>query len=105
MPYKSDKVRIAGTRFDLRRKLTEEQVRSVSKLGAEGMSQRELARMFGVSKSLIQYILHPSPRNAVAARSTEYCNAAKRRHRARKHELYKSGALEEILRAIERHVK
>ena len=57
MPYKSEKVKIAGTQFDLRRKLSPEQVRAVSILSSQGYSQRQLATMFGCSKSTIQHIL------------------------------------------------
>lgn len=92
MPFKSEKVQIAGTKFDLRRKLSEDQVKAVSILSSQGYSQRQLARMFGVSKSLIQHILHPAPRRAAIARPKEYWTEAKRRYRARKQSLYKSGA-------------
>lgn len=93
MPYKSEKVKIAGTQFDLRRKLSPEQVRAVSILSSQGYSQRQLATMFGCSKSTIQHILHPAPRRAVFSRPTEYWTEAKRRYRARKQQLFKSGAL------------
>ena len=59
MPYKSEKVKIAGTQFDLRRKLSPEQVRAVSILSSQGYSQRQLATMFGCSKSTIFFTLRP----------------------------------------------
>ena len=104
MPYKSEKVKIAGTKYDLRRKLSEDQVKAVAILSAKGYSQRQLAKMFGVSKSLIQHIQHPKLRRVAASRPTEYWNEAKRRYRARKQELYKSGALNKKKRATKRIV-
>lgn len=99
MPYKSEKVKIAGTQFDLRRKLSPEQVRAVSILSSQGYSQRQLATMFGCSKSTIQHILHPASRRTAFSRPTEYWNEAKRRYRARKQQLFKSGALTKKRRA------
>lgn len=94
MPYKSERVRIAGTQYDLRRKLTDDQIRAVSILSAQGYSQRDLAKMFGCSKGTIQNILRPCPRGPQIKRDREYWTEAKRRYRTRKQSLYKSGALE-----------
>jgi transposase len=99
MPFKSEKVKLAGTKYDLRRKLSDEQVRAVSILSAQGYSYRQLATMFGCSKSTIQNILHPFKRAAQKVRPTEYWTEAKRRYRARKNQLYKSGALTKKRRA------
>lgn len=60
MPYKSEKIKIAGSQFDRRRKLTEAQkvyIRCLHK--EEQLSQRALASMFGVSRRLITFILNP----------------------------------------------
>ena len=60
MPYKSEKIKIEGTKLDRRRKLTESQKDDVRRLREEeGLSQRQLAAMFGVSRRLITYILDP----------------------------------------------
>lgn len=93
MPFKSERVRIAGTQYDLRRKLSDEQVRAVSILSSQGYSQRQLAKMFGCSKGTIQNILNPGKRSPQVKRPTEYWTEAKRRYRARKQRLFKSGQL------------
>lgn len=60
MPYKSEKIKIEGTKLDRRRKLTEDQKAYIRWLREEeGLSQRKLAAMFGVSRRLITYILDP----------------------------------------------
>jgi ribosome-binding protein aMBF1 (putative translation factor) len=60
MPYKSEKIKIEGTKLDRRRKLTEDQKEYIRWLREEeGLSQRKLATMFGVSRRLITYIIDP----------------------------------------------
>lgn len=60
MPYKSEKIKIEGTQYDRRRKLTEDQKAYIRWLREEeGLSQRKLAAMFGVSRRLITYIIDP----------------------------------------------
>lgn len=60
MPYKSEKIKIEGTKLDRRRKLTEDQKDYIRWLREEeGLSQRKLAAMFGVSRRLITFILDP----------------------------------------------
>ena len=60
MPYKSEKIRIAGTKYDRRRKLTDEQKKYIRWLSEEEkLSQRKLAAMFDVSRRLITFILDP----------------------------------------------
>lgn len=60
MPYKSEKIKIEGTKLDRRRKLTEDQKEYIRWLREEeGLSQRKLAAMFGVSRRLITFILDP----------------------------------------------
>lgn len=93
MPYKSEKVRISGTKYDLRRKLSDEQKRAISILSSQGFSQRELARMFGCSKRTVQNLLHPAKRSVQPKRDSRYWTEAKRRYRSRKEELFRSGAL------------
>lgn len=93
MPFKSEKITIAGTQYDQRRKLSDEQVKAIVILSAQGYSQRQLARMFGCSKGSIQNILHPQKRYPQKSRETAYWTEAKRRYRMRKQMLYKAGAL------------
>ena len=60
MPFKSEKIIIAGSKFDRRIKLTEEQRVDIVRLREEeNLSYSKLATMFGVSKRLIQFILKP----------------------------------------------
>lgn len=60
MPYKSEKIPIAGTQYDRRRKLTEEQRVYIRWLHEEEqLSYNKLAKMFHVSKRLIQFVCHP----------------------------------------------
>ena len=56
MPYKSEKIIIAGSKFDRRIKLTDQQREEIMK---SNLSQRKLAEMYGVSRRLIQFIKHP----------------------------------------------
>lgn len=64
MPYKSEKCKIEGTQYDRRIKLSKDDKETIVKLSAEGESQRSLARMFGVSRRLIQFIIDPSKMEA-----------------------------------------
>ncbi len=57
MPYKSSKINIANTSYDRRVKLTNEQKEEVVALHNSGWSQRKLAKEFGVSRSLIVFII------------------------------------------------
>ena len=81
MPYKSESIPIAGTKLDQRRKLSNEQREAVKILADKEYSQRKLAEMFNVSKSLIQSILNPQRRAAQKKRSTAYWTEAKRKYR------------------------
>lgn len=93
MPYKSEKIPIAGTKHDGRRKLSEEQKQAVIILHKKGYSFRKLAEMFGVSKWLIQSIISPPVRCKAKKYSTEYYTEAKRRYRLKKQELFRNGEL------------
>ena len=57
MPYKSDKCIIQGTKYDRRRKLTTAQRDQIAAM--VGVSTREIARRFGISRRLVQFIQHP----------------------------------------------
>lgn len=60
MPYKSEKAKIAGTKHDRRRKLTNEQKAEIKTLYETGeYSQRELARQYGVSRRLVVFCIYP----------------------------------------------
>lgn len=72
MPYKSEKIKIAGTKHDRRRKLTEDQKQYIRWLREEEkLSQRKLAAMFGVSRRLITFILDPDKEKSNKARLKE----------------------------------
>jgi len=60
MPYKSEKIRLEGTKYDRRRKLSDEQreeIRTIRRLYET--SYIKIARMYNVSKSLVIYICNP----------------------------------------------
>lgn len=72
MPYKSEKIKIEGTKLDRRRKLTEDQKDYIRWLREEeGLSQRKLAAMFGVSRRLITFILDPEKEKSNKARGKQ----------------------------------
>lgn len=93
MPYKSEKIKIAGTKFDKRKKLTYDQVRAIRQLKKYGYSFRQLAARFEVSKWTIQNIVHPQNRSKPKKRPTSYWTEKKREYRQRKQRLYKSGEI------------
>ena len=93
MPYKSEKINIAGTKFDKRRKLSHSQVRVIIQLKRYGFSYRQLAAKFGVSKWTIQNIIKPQNRQKALKRPTSYWTEKKRQYRQRKQKLYKSGEI------------
>lgn len=59
MPYISSSIKIAGTKNDRRVKLTEKDKQEILR-NPEGLSQRKLALMYGVSRRTIQFILDPA---------------------------------------------
>ena len=108
MPYKSEKIVISNTKYDRRMKLTDsDKERIVQLRNEEGLSQRKLAALFGVSRRLIQFIIDP----VKAAKNKERLKEAKvkglykyskeewasvqREHRRYKHKLYKEGRIHE----------
>lgn len=58
MPYKSEKIKIAGSKYDRRIKLTPEQKKEIHE-NPLNLSQRALAKEYGVSRRTIQFILDP----------------------------------------------
>ncbi|WP_368127640.1 hypothetical protein, partial [Bacteroides stercoris] len=60
MPYRSTGITICGTRYDRRQKLTPEQRAEIfHRYMTEDVSQRQLAREYGVSRRLITFIVNP----------------------------------------------
>ena len=59
MPYLSEKIKIAGTKFDRRIKLTEEQKKEIKELSSAGLSQRKIAAIYKVDRRLISFIVNP----------------------------------------------
>ena len=60
MPYRSTGLTICGTRYDRRQKLTPEQRAEIfHRYMTEDVSQRRLAREYGVSRRLITFIVNP----------------------------------------------
>lgn len=103
MPYKSDKALIQGTKYDRRRKLTDDDKADIIKLSAE-LSIHQLAKNFGVSRRLVQFILYPERheenlirRKARGGSKMYYEKEANRlavaRLRHYKHNLYKKGLI------------
>ena len=91
MPLKIENIKLAGTKFDGRAKLSPEQRQAIQILAREGYSQRRLAAMFNVSKRLIQSILSPPVRKHSKQYPTEYWTELKRKCRKKKIDLYKNG--------------
>lgn len=106
MPYKSEKIKIEGTKLDRRRKLTEDQKDYIRWLREEeGLSQRQLAAMFGVSRRLITFILDPEKEKKNKERikrlkqegrykySKEQWAETMKEHRRYKEKLHKDGVI------------
>ena len=93
MPIKAERIKIAGTKFDARTKLSPDQREAIKVLSREGYSQRKLAAMFNVSKRLVQSIVSPTERKTEKKRSTEYWSQVKKKYRERKMDLYKAGKI------------
>lgn len=70
MPYKSEKIKIEGTEYDRRRKLTDEQKDQIIALRGT-ISQRKCAEMFKVSKRTIVFLWYPEKQQANKQRRLE----------------------------------
>lgn len=107
MPYRSEKILICGTRYDRRRKLTPEQRAEIfHRYMTEDVSQRRLAREYGVSRRLVTFIVNPENEE----RNRELLNGRKakglykpdrkkhtetiREHRRYKQRLFKEGKIQ-----------
>lgn len=107
MPRKSDLIPIKNEYLDRRTKLTKENKKRIQELYATGeYSQRELARMYGVSRRLIVFTIYPERREAnyqvrvERGGSKQYYDreehkAAMQKHRLYKKDLYKKGLIKE----------
>ncbi len=106
MPYKAEKIKIEGTMLDRRRKLTEDQKQYIRWLREEeGLSQRKLAAMFGVSRRLITFVLDPDKELKNKALQKQHRQEGRykytkeqwaetmREHRHYKHQLHKEGKI------------
>ena len=95
MPYKSEKIRIAGTQYDRRIKLTPDQKEYIKWLREKQLiSYSKLAKIFGVSKRLIQFICCPDKylKNKESLKQRKAEGAATiREHRRYKEQLKKKG--------------
>lgn len=93
MPTKIESIKLVGTQYDGRAKLTTDQREAVKVLAREGYSQRKLATMFNVSRRLIQAIISPPARKPEKKHSKEYWSEIKQKHRLRKKALYREGKI------------
>jgi primosomal protein N' len=106
MPYKSEKIKIAGTEHDRRRKLTEDQKEYIRWLREEEkLSYNQLACQFGVSKRLIIFICKPETMQKVRERFKQYKKEGRykptnkewadtmKEHRQYKEKLHKNGEI------------
>lgn len=71
MPYLSEKIVIANTEHDRRVKLTPEQRIEAVELRKSGATYLSIAKMFGVSKSLIMFVCKPEALERNLARREE----------------------------------
>jgi len=103
MPYKSEKIKIEGSKYDRRAKLTPEDKKEIY-ANALGLSQRALASKWGVSRRTIQFILDPSKlkenlkRRKERGGSKQYYNKEEwaetmKEHRRYKEKLSKEGKI------------
>lgn len=106
MPYKSEKIKIAGTKHDRRIKLTDDQKTYVRWLREnEQLSYNQLAQQFGVSKRLIIFICKPETLEKARERfkkckrecrykpTKEQWAETVREHRRYKEDLHKAGII------------
>lgn len=104
----ADEVRVAGTKYDRRRRLTEEDREDIKRDHAAGDSIHAIARCYGVSRRLVQFILYPERHEENKARrrarggsrayyDREKNTEAARRCRAHKKELYDKKLVERMI--------
>ena len=104
MPYKSEKIKIEGSKYDRRIKLSRlEKEEICKKYYEQGMSMRALSREYGVDRQVIKYTIFPEYKLEFYKANRErkhYLNTTKdqrnkyaRSHRKYKQELYKKGLI------------
>lgn len=104
----ADEIRVAGTKYDRRRRLTEEDREDIKRDHAAGDSVHAIARRYGVSRRLVQFILYPERHEENKARrrarggsrayyDREKHTEAMRRHRAHKKDLYDKKLVERMV--------
>lgn len=106
MPYKSEKAKLKGTKYDRRVKLTPEQKEIIKhRYETENIGMRPLAKEYGVSRGLIRYIVYPEKLEKNRERqkakrelgfykpTKEQWAATVREHRKYKQNLFKKGKI------------
>jgi transposase len=99
MPYKTDKIKLDSPFLDRRVKLLPCQKEMVLHWTTQGLSQRKIANMFGVSRRLIQFIQDPKKKekdlqnrqdrggSKIYYKGGEEWNETMKRHRRYKHKV------------------
>jgi transposase len=87
MPYKSEKIVLPSKMMDKRVKLLPCQKEMISYWTERGLSQRQLAKMFNVSRRLITFIQDPSKRERNLERRKE-SGGSKQYYDKEKHNQY-----------------
>lgn len=104
MPYLSENIKIEGTKFDKRIKLTPEDKTLIKQIYAAGKtSQRKLALQFNVNRRTIQFVLDPDKLKENLLRRSErggfmqYYDKDKHAATVKKHRAYKESLKKEGL--------
>jgi len=93
MKTKILKIKIAGTKYDSRRKLTDKQKQNVFYLHDLGASIRKIAEIMGVSAAAIQHILKPPAKSKKIVHDNEYWRIARAKTAQKKQSLYEQGKI------------
>lgn len=99
MPYKTDKMKLDSPFLDRRVKLLPCQKEMVASLHTRGASISGIARMYGVSKRLIQFIIFPEKlamslkRRAERGGSKIYYDREYHNQKTKEHRHYKNQTL------------
>ncbi len=103
MPYKSEKIKIANTKYDRRIKLDDDDKNAIVEKYMKGQSMRSLSREYQVDRQVIKYTIFPHHKEEMYKRNKEYLktyevskdthNKYMRTHRNYKHELHKEGKI------------
>lgn len=104
MPYKSETIKIANTKYDKRIKLSEDEIEEIKyKYFSQGQSMRSLSREYKVDRQVIKYNLFLEYKKEMYKRNKEYQktyevsketrNEYMRTHRKHKQDLYLKGKI------------